>query len=319
MVNYKFNFNKRKKSKRRKSSGKKTSVGHVKSLIKQELGKTRESLKLLSFINNLPIRSINEANPWRQTIVYSLTGGQLASGETTSQDPLVETQKTLFPLRPMFSSAGVDAVTGAGQGGVATDSGASVQTQVHTGVNTLRGTNCWLRRFRANIIISNQGDPTFTTPGGDDIPATNPQSPVAQFVRLVVFETRRPLGNNNLNLQMFLQGTGGDDVNPPANDSKSNTTCGFLNLSVIKKVYHDRLFWLNDGDKGGTNSNKVIRLNIPLNKKAYWTNVYTDTQPLITYGGPYIYMVMLASNEATQNLEVAPRMSMTSMLTYYDD
>jgi len=318
-------FKRRRRRKRyRKKYKRKASVGLVKKLIKHEVGKTRENLKMLSFVKEQPIRTINNANPWRNTILYSLTGGRIYQG-MEGQDPLVETYKNMFPLRPMFSNSGIGKVESGGGGGVADSSLQPTPGTVTQGVHSLRGNQCYLNRFRANILITNQGNEEFVTPGGDTISASDPQVPTAQFVRILVFETRRPLGTNSLALQLLLQNSSGTPVEgpAPATQTTSDSVLGFVNLSVVKKIIYDKLIWLNDGQVS-SGCNRVIRMNIPLKRKARWNYIYDQTtnppnEPTINFCGPFIYMAMFSSNEASNDLQVAPRCSMTSLLTYMDD
>ena len=190
------------------------------------------------------------------------------------------------------------------------------------------------RNWFCNIRINNQGHAPFNTEGGDAVAAVDPQNPVAQGIRILIIETRRPLGQervagdppSNLAREIFLQfhsGAGTGTIAPPATDIFNDAITGFLNLQVIKKVHLDKFFWMGDGDLGTFQTQKILRLKIAINKKAHWNYNYDIvapiTSPILNYQGPFIYMIALGSSDASQSLDVAPRMDIASILTIDDD
>lgn len=328
---------KRKRYRRKRRRSKKTSFSKVRSMIRKEVGKTRETKKLVSFVMDRPVRTLNTDlvgtpnTPFQNTVVYSLTGGRVITPSPDyPQDPNVNTEKSLFGLRPMFANSNFAGVDGYGEGGIVDDAsnvaGSSLATQ---GIHQLQGKHCFLKKWYCNLRINNQGTSSFNTPSGTLIPGQNPVSPIATAVRVLIVETRRPLGNNrpgaattnSLAEQLFLQYHAGDGTNQGTINADSVN--GFLNLSVIKKVMYDKLIWLGDGDKGSSKSQFITRLKIPLNRKAYWNHSYaTGADPgegTVSYQGPWIYLIALNSNQVTNSLEVCPRLYMSSILTFLDD
>ncbi len=311
----------------------------MRAIVKKEVGKTRELKKLVSFVMERPIRTLNtdwvaSANtPWTNTVIYSITGGRMGDG-FGSNDTLNQNNvpSDMFSLRPAFASSTTGKVNLAGQGGQV-DSNANVGASSLTagGVHVLQGRECYLKNFYCNLRITNQGHQTFTTPSGNDIPAADPQTPIAQHIRILVIETRRPLygmrpggAYNSLASQILLQLHAGDGTGAQAvNDINADGVTGFLNYELIKKVIYDKLIWLGDGDKGTSRTQFVKRLKIKINKKAYWNYNYDTTslndEPIVKYNGPWIYLLMFGSNEASQDTQVAPRVNMSSILTLYDD
>ncbi len=328
---------------RRKKYRRRGLMSKVKKAIKKEVNKGRELKKLVSFVADRPLRSINtefigSANtPFENTIIYSLTGGRVRTFIPTDhpQDPDVDTNKSLFAMRPMFANAQSVKVSAAGEGGIVDDNAntgdASLATQ---GVHQLQGRECYLKNWYCNLRVNNQGHQSFTTPAGNVIAAQDPQAPIATYVRLLVVETRRPLGGmrtgggyNSLARQLFLQYHAGDGTQtqaPPATDINADSVTGFLNLQVIKKVMFDKMVWLSDGDKGGYKTQFLARLKLRLNRKARWNYNYdtADSDPTeghVSYEGPWIYMIMINSNQTSQDTQVCPRVNLSSILTFYDD
>ncbi len=325
-------YNKKSYRRRGRKGGKrKATVSKVRSIVKKELAKTQETIKLVSFMKNRPIRSINVDNPYTQTIVYSLTGGRMGQGEVLGQGAETPTDSSLFSLRP----ADKDSTSLGGDGGQVDSSESTVQDSRSTqGVHVLRGRTCFLKNWYCNIRINNQGNQPFTTVGGDVVSAEDPQNPLSQGVRLLIVETRRPLGQDrlpgttksNLARQLFLQFHSGADTGvqvAPAVPVTADAITGFLNLQVIKKVHYDKLFWMGSGDTGNVNTQRILRLKVRVNKKAYWNYQYnTDdptVSPILNYQGPFIYMIALASSDQSQSLDIAPRMDISSILTLEDD
>ncbi len=319
-------------SKRRyKSGAKKATVKKVHQIVEKKLNKTKELIKLVSFMTDRPIRSINADDPWTDTVIYSLTGGRMGAGTVLAQGAEQPTESSLFSLRPAQGSSTLLA----GDGGQVDDNSNVAQNSLTTqGVHVLRGRSCYLKNWYCNIRINNQGHVRFTTQSGDEVPAEQPQNSIAQGIRILIVETRRPLGQqdqavpykDNLARQLFLQfhsGAGTGTVAPPGIDITSDAILGFLNLEVIKRVHYDKFFWLGSGDVANFNSQKILRLKIPLNKKAYFNFQYNiedaTSSPYLSYQGPFIYMVALGSSDASQSLDVAPRMDIASILTLEDD
>ncbi len=322
----------RRKKKRSRKGSKKATVSNVHNIVRKQLGKTKEVVKLVSFMKNRPIRSINATNPWTDTVIYSLTGGRMGAGTTLAQgsDTPNITSSSLFALRPAYG----DNTQLAGDGGQVDSNANSTSDSLTTvGVHNLRGRSCFLKNWHCNIRINNVGNLEFNTPGGQTVAASNPQTPVAQGIRLLIVETRRPLGQarvpgdiaDNLARQIFLQfhsgAATGTQVLP--SDITADAITGFLNFQVIKKVHLDKFFWLGDGDLGTFQTQKILRLKIPINKKAHFNYQYnvgdTTVSPALIYSGPFIYMIALGSSDASQDLEVAPRMTISSILTLEDD
>ncbi len=315
---------------KKKSNGK-VSVAKVHQIVNKHLNKTKELIKLVLFMVDRPIRSINVTDPYENTVIYSLTGGRMGEGTVLAQGAETVTTSALFALRPAQ-----DASTSLAGDGGQVDSNANLTSDSKTtqGVHVLRGRQCFLKNWYCNVRINNQGHVQFTTSGGDVVPAEDPTNSVAQGIRILIVETRRPLGQDrvpgttkdNLARQLFLQfhsgGATGTQV-APAVDIKSDAILGFLNYEVIKKVYYDKFFWMGSGDVANFNSQKILRLKVPLNKKAFFNYQYnTDdpsVSPVLSYQGPFIYMVALASSDASQSLDVAPRMDIASILTLEDD
>ncbi len=335
MPKYKYKYRRRRRGRKRRYHKRNS----VKALIKKEVNKSREQKKIVSFMMNRPIRSLNTevlglANtPWENTVVYSLTGGRMGDG-MNSNDVLMtaNTPSSLFAIRPAFSTTGVDKVALGGEGGqVDSSANTQVDSKTTSGVHVLQGRECWLKNFYCNIRINNAGHQAFTTPNGDDVPAVNPQSPISQYVRLLVVETRKPLlgmrsggAYNSLANQLLLQIHSGDGTGTQVpTDINADAVSGFLNLQTIKKIHYDKLIQLGDGDNVTAKFQFITKLRFRLNRKAYWNYLYdipaNTGEPVLKYQGPWFYLVAFGSNAITQSLDVAPRMNISSILTFYDD
>ncbi len=331
----------RRRRRRRRRFNKKSLMSKVKKVVKKEVGKTRELKKLTSFVMRRPIRSLNTqwvgtANtPWENTVIYSITGGRMNQG-FTSDDTLinVNTPKSLFGLRPAYASSAVQKVELGLEGGIVDSSQNVGQAPLaEGGIHILQGTQCFLKNFYCNIRINNAGYAAFTTASGDDVSALSPSNPVSQYIRVLAIETRKPLlgmrpggAYNSVAQQILLQVQSGDglqDVVPTPGGINCDSVSGFLNLSTIKRVIYDKVIQLGSGEKGNFKSQWIKRLKIPLNRKARFNYLYDQTdataEPVLKYDGPWIYLVMFGGNDITQSLDAAPRVSMSSILTLYDD
>lgn len=307
------------------------------AIVKKEVGKTRESNKLVSYVawsrlNDILLSSMPATpalpNPAQSVCLYSLTGG-LASTVNVTQDPTAYVSKNLFVLLPNDDSAVVptalSGVAQAQQGGTASamdaSAGVGAQTIVDdlANVHQLEGRQCYLKKFYATICLNNS-TASITTP-------TN------VLVRCVIFSTRRPLSNISLSTQILLQnhGTiqslGGTGAFPPT------SALGYLNRDVIKKVYYDKTYTLN-GAAGASGSLKRFKVKLSIEQKARWSYYYPTRVPAITsqhltYQGPYLYLCMWASEaglygsgfSVTEGINATrrPAFSISSILTFMDD
>ncbi len=334
-----------KKYRRRRYKRRKTTASKMRAIAKKVVGQTRETKKLVSFVMDRLIRSLNTEilglgnTPWQNTLIYSLTGGRIQNPNTNIQDPDVNTVPSLFALRPASTDAISSHVNLGGDGGIVDSTANTTQSSYSTqGVHQLQGRECYLKNFYANIRINNQGHQAFEIPGDTPVtvPAVDPEYPVAQYIRLMIVQTRRPLGAGrpggtyvSLARQLLLQFHAGDGTGvqvagvPPPVDINADSVIGFLNLQVIKKVLMDKLIWLGDGDKGTAKTQWVKKVRVRINKKAYWNYQYNMQSPIqeqtLSYQGPFYYLVAFTSNKLSQNLAVAPRINMSSILTFYDE
>ncbi len=307
------------------------------AIVKKEVGKTRESNKLVSYVawsrlNDILLSSMPATpalpNPAQSVCLYSLTGG-LASTVNFTQDPTAYVSKNLFVLLPNDDSAVVtttlSGVAQAQQGGTASamdaSAGVGAQTIVDdlANVHQLEGRQCYLKKFYATICLNNS-TASITTP-------TN------VLVRCVIFSTRRPLSNISLSTQILLQnhGTiqslGGTGAFPPT------SALGYLNRDVIKKVYYDKTYTLN-GAAGASGSLKRFKVKLSIEQKARWSYYYPTRVPAttsqhLTYQGPYLYLCMWASEaglygsgfSVTEGINATrrPAFSISSILTFMDD
>ncbi len=159
----------------------------VKSIVKHEVGKTRENQKMVSYLSWSSIPSlIDDTQGDRQGLLLSLTGGVAPQDSQTVMQPGVYTDKQLFTLLPAGSQISTNNVQQANQGGNAMqqDSTGTVTNAAIGGIHTLEGRQAWLKTWYASIILSNSPQQV-----------NNPRS---CFVRMVVFQTRRPLASEDL-------------------------------------------------------------------------------------------------------------------------
>ncbi len=325
---------KRRRKRRRRRGG---ILKKVHAIVKKEVGKTRESNKLVSYVawsrlNDILLSSMPATpgllNPEQAICCYSLTGG-LSSTIDFTQDPTEYISKNLFVLLPSDDTAVVptalSGVSQAHQGGTASamdgSAGVGAQTIVDSlaNVHQLEGRQCYLKKFYATVCLNNS-TASVTTPSN-------------VLVRCCIVSTRRPLSNVSLSTQVLLQnhGTiqsiGGTGAFPPT------SALGYLNRDVISKVYFDRTYTLN-GAAGASGSLKRFKVKININKKARWsyyypTRVPAETSQHLTYQGPYLYLIMWASESGLygSGFHVTagiaeprrPAFSLSSILTFMDD
>lgn len=332
----------RKRRRRRRRRTRKASVKQVKAIVKKEVGKTRETNKMVSYVgwsrlndillSNLPA-SPNLPEPHDTVCCYSLTGG-LSSTIDSTQAPNNYICKELFTLLPTNENAGNQAGVGqAQQGGTAGQqdasggAGAAAFTEAIANIYQLEGRQCYLKKFYASVALNNS--------------QTSVDTPTNVFIRAVVIETRRPLSSTQLGKQVLLQNHSTIEMSPGATTT-NNYPCsamGYLNRDVIKKVHYDKIFTLNGGG-GATGSLKRFKIQVPINKKARWSYYYpsgvpADRDNTLTYQGPFLYLIMWASSSSTFDSDFAlpaagnegggiasirrPAFALSSILTFMDD
>lgn len=321
--------------KRGRKNSRKASVSQVKAIVKREVGKTRESNKLVSFVswsrlNDILLSSLPAdpglPNPSQAICCYSLTGG-LDSTIDSTQDPTDYVAKNLFVLLPSDMSAGgnLAGVGQAHQGGTenSMDASAGVGAQQDVAaianVHQLEGRSCWLKKFYATVSLNNS--------------TTSVTTPTNVFVRCVVIETRRPLSSKSLSTQILLQNHGQISLTGGLADFYPCSTNGYLNRDVIKKVHYDKVYSLNGGG-GATGSMRRFKMKINLDQKCRWSYYYPTRVPselnqTLTYQGPYLYLVMWAAASSTYAAPFdtdngigagrRPAFSLSSILTFMDD
>lgn len=309
--------------KRRRRSNKKASISQVKSIVKKEVGKTREQLRMVSYVGwsrfqDIMISTNSTANA-KDVCVYSLTGGLNPLLDNT-QNPAVYQCKNLFTLLPS-SEPGISAnsVGQYGDGGTASqmDGTGGVSLDALSNVHMLEGNQCYLKKFYATVAFNNQAEST--------------NSPTNMFIRAIVIETRRPLSSSQLSQQILLQNHAVPAREPSVSPGNYPVSAlGYLNREVIKKVHYDRLIRLNGG-AGATGSMQSIKLKIPINKKCQWKYYYPNRDPVqvtstLNYQGPFLYLVMWPSASGVYGAawsEIGttrlPAFALTSILTLYDD
>ena len=303
------------KFRRRRKSRKKTTVSHVKSIVKKELSKTRETQKLVSYLSWSPIpQLIDRTTDPQAGLLLSLTGGVSPQIGQTVQNPAVYSDKNLFVLLPSANVGGTVAGQQAGQGGMAMDSQISpAENAAIGGIHQLEGREAYLKNWYANIIVSNNNQQVT--------------SPRPSFVRMLVFETRRPLAEQNLSQQIYLQNHAVNKMNANVSDFPE-TVCSYLNRATIKKVYMDRLikltgpFGTSPLQGGSSQSSYTTKLKVRINKKCRWAYYYPTRDPAnetaqnLVYQGPFIY-AMICSNQSDDQEQ--PQIAMNTMLTFLDD
>ncbi len=298
---------------RKRRRSRKTRTSMIKRIVKKEVGKTRETQKLVSYLSWSPIPELIDRTTDPQSgLLLSLTGGVNPQIGQTVQNPVVYSDKNLFTLLPSANVGGNISGQQAGQGGMAMDAGVTPADNVAVGgIHQLEGRQCYLKTWYCSLIMSNTRQQVT--------------SPRPCFVRMIVFETRRPLAEDALAQQIFLQNHAVAAMSAAVTDSPE-TVNSYLNRAGIKKVYFDKLLKLMgpaSSDAGASSAQLYTRkIKIRLNKKAHWTYYYPTRDPVQTadenlvYQGPFIYAVFL-SNQS--DADEQPRLALNSMLTFYDD
>lgn len=301
------------RKRRRRRHRKKTSVSHVKSIVKKELSKTRETQKMVSYLSWSPIPElIDRTTDAQGGLLLSLTGGVNPQIGQTVQNPGVYSDKNLFVLLPSANIGGNLSGQQAGQAGMAMDASSSpAENAAIGGVHQLEGREAYLKTWYASLIISNVRQQVV--------------SPRASFVRMIVFETRRPLAENALAQQIFLQNHAVNAMNTTVT-SNPETVNSYLNRGGIKKVYADRLVKLTGPaatDAGASSAQLyTTKLKVRINRKCRWTYYYPTRDPVqaadenLVYQGPFIY-AMFCSNQSDPDEQ--PQIAVNTMLTFLDD
>ncbi len=298
---------------RKRKRSRKTSTSKIKAIVKKEVGKTRETQKLVSYLSWSPIPEMIDRTADPQSgLILSLTGGVNPQIGQTVQTPAIYSDKNLFTLLPSANIGGNISGQMAGQGGLAMDASVSPADNVAVGgIHQLEGRQCYLKTWYASLIISNTRQQVT--------------SPRPCFVRMVVFETRRPLAENALAQQIFLQNHAVNAMVASVNNPPE-TVNSYLNRAGIKKVYFDKLLKLTgpaSSDAGASSAQLYTRkLKIRLNRKAHWTYYYPTRDPVqnadenLVFQGPFLYCIFLSNQ---QDPDEQPRIALNSMLTFYDD
>ncbi len=300
----------RKYRKRRRRRG---LTSKVKSIVKHEVGKTRENQKMVSYLSWSSIPSlIDDTQGDRQGLLLSLTGGISPQDSQTVMQPGVYTDKQLFTLLPAGSQISTGNVQQANQGGNAMqqDNTGTVTNSAIGGIHSLEGRQAWLKTWYASIILSNSPQQV-----------TNPRS---CFVRMIVFQTRRPLASEDLAQQLFLQNHAVAAMNATVAD-EPETVNSYLNRDIVSKIFVDKLIKLTGpaGTNTGASSAQLYKtkIKVRLNRRCRWTYYYptrdpAQTDPSLTFCGPFVYAVFLSNQSDEDKL---PAVAMNTMLTYYDD
>ncbi len=308
----------RKYRKRRYRRNRKASVSQVKAIVKKEVGKTVETNKMASYLSWSAIpQLIDNVAGDKQGLLLSLTGGVSPQLSQTVITPGTYNDKQLFTLLPSGSelTAGSGNSNQASQGGVAmeqTPTG-TIENDAIAGIHCLEGRQAYLKNWYASLILSNVTQQVV--------------NPRPCFVRMVVFETRRPLAQDNLAQQIFLQNHAVVAMEASVS-SPPETVNSYLNRDIIKKVFYDRLIKLTgpataDGGDAGASSDQLYcrKIKVKINRKCRWTYYYTSNDPLtnrpsLSYMGPFIYAVFLSNQSDAAN---QPAIAMNTMLTFQDD
>lgn len=298
----------RRKRRTRRHSRKHTTKKQVHAIVKREVGKTRESHKLVNYVvwSSIPQLIDRIANS-STGLCFSLTGG-VNPFQNTAQQPQNTTDSSLFVLKPsQYPDAigGFSGVNQAGQGGMAIDANQSaIINDPIGGVYVLEGRQAYLKTWYAHIMLRNN-------------PSSNEQG--LAFVRMLVFETYRPLGDRSVAQQVLLQNHAVEAM-VGSTTTAPESVIGYLNRENIKKVYTDQLIKLTL-DQSSMQST-VRKLKIRINKKCRWSYYYGTQGPAaqgskINYQGPFLYCLFF-SNQDSQGVTM-PEMCMDTMLTFYDD
>ncbi len=302
-----------KKRRRRRRYKRRSLISKVKSVVKKEVGKTRETNKMVSYLSWSSIPSlIDDTAGTRQGLLISLTGGLEPQNSQTVLTPGSYTDKQLFTLLPAGSTLTSGNVQQANQGGnqMELDSAGTVNSNAIGGVHCLEGREAFLKTWYASIILSNSPQQV--------------NDPRPCFVRMIVFQTRRPLASEDLAQQIFLQNHAVAAMNASVSD-EPETVNSYINRDIVSKVFYDRLIKLTGpaGNEAGASSAQLYttKIKVRLNKKCRWTYYYATRDPVqadesLSYMGPFVYAVFCANqNDATRY----PQMAMNTMLTFYDD
>ncbi len=301
------------KQRRRRRHKKKASVAHVKAIVKKEVAKTRENQKLVSYLSWSSIPPlIDDTAGGSKGLLLSLTGGISPQDSQTVMQPGLYTDKQLFTLLPAGSTISTNNVQQAGQGGNAMqqDSAGAVTSAAIGGIHQLEGRQAFLKNWYASLILSNSTQQV--------------SSPRPCFVRMIVFQTRRPLASDDLAQQIFLQNHAVAAMTATAAD-EPETVNSYLNRAIVSKVYADKLIKLTGpaaANDGASSAQLYTRkLKVRINKKCRWAYYYATRDPVqadesLTYMGPFIYCLFLSNQGDDDNM---PAIAMNTMLTFYDD
>ncbi len=302
-----------KKRRRRRRYKRRSLISKVKSVVKKEVGKTRETNKMVSYLSWSSIPPlIDDTAGNRQGLLISLTGGLEPQNAQTVLTPGSYTDKQLFTLLPAGSQLTSNNVQQANQGGnqMELDPAGVVNSNAIGGVHCLEGREAFLKTWYASIILSNSPQQV--------------EDPRPCFVRMIVFQTRRPLASEDLAQQIFLQNHAVAAMNASVSD-EPETVNSYLNRDIVSKVFYDRLVKLTGppaNDAGGSSAQLyTTKIKVRINKKCRWTYYYATRDPVqadesLSYMGPFIYAVFLNNQNTASRY---PQMAMNTMLTFYDD
>ncbi len=303
---------------RRRRNKRKASVAHVKAIVKKEIGKVVETEKLVSYLSYSQIPSlIDDSAGGKQGLLLSLTGGVNPQNSQTVLDPQTYTDQRLFTLLPQGSAAISDPayaanVQAAGQGGqFMTATATSDTSKAIGGIYQLEGRQAWLKTWYARLIMTNAEGQLVEQPG-------------PSFVRMIVFETRRPLAGDDLAQQIFLQNHAVAKMNSSVTD-EPETVNSYLNREVIKKVFYDKLIKLTGpygaSAEGASSANSYCtKIKVRINRKCRWAYYYGTEDPSpsrasLSYMGPFIYCLFCSNQNNAVNM---PVVAMNTMLTFQD-
>lgn len=301
--------------KRRRHRRRKATHASVRAIVKKEVSKTRETQKLVSYLSWSSIPPLIDGGATlRRGLTLSLTGGVNPQIGQTVQTPATYSDKNLFVLLPSANVGGNFGGQQAGHGGMAMQSLiAGDENAAIGGIHQLEGRQCYLKTWYARLIVSNNNQ---------QVPSPRPS-----FVRMIVFETRRPLAENNLAQQVFLQNHAVSAFNANVS-AEPQSVNSYLNSSGVKKVYADRLIKLTGPfgsaplQGGSSNSSYCTKLKVKINKKAHWNYIYPTRDPdnqndeNLIYQGPFIYAIFCSNQDDEDN---QPQVAVNTMLTFYDD